>query len=176
MGMYSHLDIKNRKGNFLNIGAGNEPLSGWINIDVDRTLPDIDIYADMSVIYKYFKPCSLEKIRAHNVLCYYHRSRIPDLLKSWNSILIDNGEIEITVPDFLNTLHHILYSNKNDEEMIEIFCGKQTNTYNVVHAYFTPTTIKKTLFDTGFGKVSITTESNGLMLVSARKVRHESTE
>ncbi len=85
----------------LNLGCGNEKLSGWTGIDIVNA-PNVDIVAPIEKLP--FKDSSATSARAWNVL-----EHVPDLNKVLHEVwrvLKPNGEFIISVPHWSGWLAH----------------------------------------------------------------------
>lgn len=169
--MYKAVTLsENRKHNRINMGCGNKPRRGWINVDIDRTLPNVDLNVDINSIYRYFKLGTVDRIMANDVLQYFYLDKIKHILASWNRIMVIEGTLILKVPDLYTTLHNILTDVSDDEEKIRILFGRQSNKYNVVGCMFTPNMIENLLIEVGFETTELTTDKQGGLFVVAKKV------
>lgn len=69
-----------------NIGAGNHPLEGFVNLDMGD---DITLTGKRA-----------ELIYTSHFLEYFDKTEVLNLLKCWYFALADGGELYISVPDF----------------------------------------------------------------------------
>jgi predicted SAM-dependent methyltransferase len=83
----------------LNVGAGECPLPGFINID-ERNVPGCTDILDNGMFLRRFKPNSVTEIYACAILEHWSRHLYHIALKRWYEILEPNGILRISVPDF----------------------------------------------------------------------------
>lgn len=105
--------IKNQKGLLkLNLGAGNNPIEGWINADImpkDWNVLYIDIRKKMP-----FKNNTLDYIVSEHLIEHLLREDGKKMLKECFRILKKGGKIRISTPDIIFIAS--LYNKNNDNE------------------------------------------------------------
>lgn len=79
----------------LNVGCGDYPLEGWVNVDV-RALPGVDVVSRAEALP--FADSSVTEIYAGHVL--EHLEYPLSALCHWHALLRPGGALWVTVPDF----------------------------------------------------------------------------
>jgi len=81
----------------LNLGCGDRPLKGYINIDNRPGVGDVneDVFTLPS-----FSPQSVEEIAASHVLEHASYDRTHAVLQRWHELLVPGGILHVAVPDF----------------------------------------------------------------------------
>lgn len=86
------------RGIKLHLGCGDYWLDGYINID-------INVYGGTDMLFDIrqglpFQPEVVEIIEAYEVLEHFNRDEAFNLLEDWKRVLIPEGKVKISVPDF----------------------------------------------------------------------------
>lgn len=135
----------------LHLGCGNNPLKGFINVDI-RDLPGVDFIDDVSKL-TYFTNETADLIYTAHVLEHIGRREYLDVLKRWFDILKPNGVLRISVPDFEAVVEH--YNEHKDLAILRGFLyGGQTYPENYHYCAWDFETIKKDLLSIGFKEVA----------------------
>jgi len=82
----------------LHLGCGKRYLKGFTHIDIDK-FSHVDHVTPMHQL-EMFTDNSVSTIYSSHALEYYDRDEIDELLLEWKRVLIPNGKVYITVPDF----------------------------------------------------------------------------
>lgn len=69
-----------------NIGAGDKPIEGWINIDIEA-----DVFRCLTLA---------DRIYTSHFLEYFDKTDVARLLSYWYSCMKDGALLQISVPDF----------------------------------------------------------------------------
>ena len=117
----------------LNVGAGEDCLGEYINIDI-RNLEEIDIISDLSKCNLPFLPKSVDEIKAIDVIEHFSHKTSIKVLKYLISLLKKGGLIFIQCPDVLK-LYEIL--KDNPRELIRRLYGDQDYPENTHKTGFT---------------------------------------
>jgi glycosyltransferase involved in cell wall biosynthesis len=83
----------------LNLGCGDEILSGYINCDIDSA--GADMMFDAAKIP--FPDNSIDEIRAYHLIEHFPFRKGLEVLKEWFRVLKPSGKLVLETPDFLNT-------------------------------------------------------------------------
>lgn len=102
----------------LNLGAGDIPLDGYINIDIKdgKKAYPLDDYADNSV----------DEIRASHILEHFGINEVFKVLQHWVSKLRAGGILKIAVPDF-GVIAKEYVDGKKPMNFAGYICGGQTD-------------------------------------------------
>ena len=93
----------------VNLGSGNEPLKGWVNVD-RRSVAGVDIVADVTMLP--FRDGSIDEVLASSLMEHF---RDPyEVLDSIHRVLAPSGSFTMRVPSpwsysgILDTTHYFL--------------------------------------------------------------------
>jgi len=87
----------------LNLGSGEHNKDGYINVD-HRFEPAGQLQGDAFSLTE-FEDNSIDEIRAYALLEHASQIRTLDILKLWHRKLKPGGLLNISVPDFVETLN-----------------------------------------------------------------------
>ncbi|MHB8360883.1 MAG: glycosyltransferase [Thermoplasmataceae archaeon] len=135
----------------LNLGCGEKPITGFINIDV-RSVPGVDLVCD--VFNKLpFDDNSVETIVSNHILEHINYNRTSKVLEEWYRVLDFGGEIRIRVPNLAYLGVRIAIKNflnlRIDDE-VRIVYGGQDYEGNTHFSGFTKSHILSTMREVGF--------------------------
>lgn len=86
----------------INVGSGQRPFKGWINVDTQaRWNPDVQCDFGSPGAAHLFKDNSAEYIVLHHVAEHYNCGEIDPVLRECHRILQPCGSVIITVPNML---------------------------------------------------------------------------
>lgn len=104
----------------INLGSGNEPLTGWINVD-RRLIPGVNVAADVTKLP--FQPGAVGHIIASSVLEHFLDPY--EVLDQVHMLLCPDGTLDVRVPSLwsqsglLDRTHHFLADSKLWREMLD---------------------------------------------------------
>ena len=84
----------------LNLGSGDRPLPGFVNVDVLPDARGVDVVADISE-HLPFEDCSASVVYATHLLEHFPHARTVDILREWRRVLEPGGQLLVAVPDLL---------------------------------------------------------------------------
>ena len=84
----------------VNLGSGDRPLPGFVNVDALPTAQGVDIVADITEDLP-FEDCSASIVYASHLLEHFPHARSVDILREWRRILEPDGQLLLAVPDLL---------------------------------------------------------------------------
>jgi len=84
----------------VNLGSGDRPLPGFVNVDALPEAPGVDVVADISARLP-FEDCSASIVYASHLLEHFPHARSVDILREWRRILEPGGRLLVAVPDLL---------------------------------------------------------------------------
>jgi predicted SAM-dependent methyltransferase len=82
----------------INLGSGDRPIPGFVNVDALPEAPQVDVVADLTQRLPFDDECA-ELIYASHVLEHFETAAIPPLLADCARVLSPNGKLLIAVPD-----------------------------------------------------------------------------
>ena len=135
----------------LNLGCGNYPMKGFVNVDQFENVKP-DLMADATDLP--YNPDSIDEIYCGHMFEHLSCDEGQEALRHWLSILKPGGEIRIVVPDF-DELVKLYLDNPTPEEMkhfndLYIYSYVQESP----HRYFYSAALLKMAMETaGFKKV-----------------------
>jgi SAM-dependent methyltransferase len=84
----------------VNLGSGDRPLPGFVNVDILPTAPGVDVVTDISE-HLPFEDCSASLVYASHLLEHFPHARSVDILREWRRVLEPGGTLLVAVPDLL---------------------------------------------------------------------------
>jgi hypothetical protein len=149
----SKLDAARNSGNiFLNLGCGQIPLDGYINIDF-RELPGVDIVADVGHLP--IDIGSVTEISSFHVLEHFPQEQLRRLLPYWRSLLRSAGRFRAVVPDGEAMLNHYRAGTYTFEDFRMVLFGAQEYEGDFHFNMFTPDTLVRLMTEAGFSEITI---------------------
>lgn len=140
----------------LNLGSGQIPLNGYINIDA-RDLPGVDIVTDAGNLP--FENGSIEEIVSFHVLEHFPEERLRRLLPYWRSLLRSGGTFRAVVPDGEAMLSRYAAGSYPFEHFRTVLFGAQEYEGDCHFNMFTPDSLYTMLKDTGFQDIKVPTKA-----------------
>lgn len=90
---------------WINIGCGIKYWDGWINADISKTRPKLDMVFDARVLP--FKDNSADVIAAIHVIEHFFLHEAKDMLKEWQRVLKPGGLLILELPCMDKVFHYI---------------------------------------------------------------------
>ena len=87
----------------LNLGCGNKPLAGFVNHDVTKHRPEIDVVHDLNELPWPFEDESFERVAAISVLEHLRQTLLVSMDEIWR-ILKPDGVAVIKLPHWKHTI------------------------------------------------------------------------
>jgi predicted SAM-dependent methyltransferase len=84
----------------VNLGSGDRPLPGFVNVDVLPTARGVDVVADISE-HLPFEDRSASVVYASHLLEHFPHAQSVHILREWRRILEPGGQLLVAVPDLL---------------------------------------------------------------------------
>ena len=126
----------------LNLGAGDIPIDGYINIDRKTGQEAYPLaYEDGSV----------DEIRASHILEHFGLHEIKDVISNWVDKLKPGGLLKVAVPDFNKIIEGY---KKGDAATVLYACGGQTDENDYHKSLFEINLLTKMFEDAGLGEIS----------------------
>ena len=136
----------------LNLGCGDLPLAGYLNVD-PRDLPGVDIVAavdDLPVA-----PGSVAEIFSVHLLGQFRQEALLRLLPYWRSLLRPAGLFRAIVPDGSAMVAGLADGSYPFEEFRLALFGAPDGTGDVLRNLFTPDSLRHLLAEAGFTEIEI---------------------
>ncbi len=141
----------------LHLGCGDIKIPGFINIDIDKSLPAVDVVDNIRELNRFNKNCA-SIIYACHVLEHFPSSEILSILRRWHDILEPGGELRISVPDidrivdiYKKNMQHFL--TPPHTPWIGLIYGGQSDEYDFHKTGFNFTYLKYLLYEAGFTEI-----------------------
>jgi predicted SAM-dependent methyltransferase len=146
----------------LNIGAGDKPMKGYLNVD-RRELPGIDITADVKALP--FEKSEVAEIRAEHLLEHFPVEEVRRaVLPHWVSLLRDGGRLVVTVPDAEAMLDDYHAKTMSFEDLRQVTFGAQDYEGDFHYTMFSVDELSALLKEVGLSEVTVKAraQKNGL--------------
>ena len=138
----------------LNIGCGDVPMKGYVNIDLHVDSADVK----MNALKLEYADNSVDEIYSSHLLEHFGKREVPIALKEWHRVLKNGGTLSLNLPNLEWCLKNWL--SKPEEEKfglaLDMIYGLQTNDGEYHKTGFTRAYLKQLLQDAGFSNISIT--------------------
>ena len=82
----------------INLGSGERPLEGWVNVDALPDAPGVDVVTDVTEALP-FESGSADALYASHLLEHVSSEDVPRVLAEWRRVLRPGGVLMIAVPD-----------------------------------------------------------------------------
>jgi hypothetical protein len=156
----------------LNLGCGQIPLEGFINVDA-RELDGVDVVADVHALP--FEAASLAAIRSAHLIEHFPAEELKrTLLPYWFSLLRPGGEFSAIVPDAETMLAEYAAGRFSFDDLRQATYGGQDYEGNFHFNMFSRVSVCESLREVGFEDVNVVAvgRRNGIcyeMEIHARK-------
>ncbi|WP_067616591.1 class I SAM-dependent methyltransferase [Dissulfuribacter thermophilus] len=134
----------------LHIGCGKKYLPGYKHLDI-IDYDHVDYVCDAKRL-KMIDDETVSEIYACHILEHFKRNEVLEVLKEWHRVLVPNGLIRISVPDFEAIVAEYLV-NGDLNRLQGLLFGGQTYDYNFHHVAFDFTSLKSLLNEAGFYEI-----------------------
>ena len=140
----------------LNLGSGERPLPGFVNVDTLADAPGVDVVADVTQRLP-FDDGSAELIYAVHLLEHVATDRVPEVLADWRRVLRPGGVLMVAVPD-LDAIARILVDRAGwftppHNPWLGAIYGGQKDEWDFHKTGFTAPWLAHLLENAGFGEV-----------------------
>ena len=122
----------------LNIGSGGRPLKGFINIDCDPNVSDVDCLLDITPVQPWhdktfpYTGClpwgdnTVDEIIAWHILEHFSYHHADLVVRDWVRVLKPGGRIEIAFPDLDSLAQGLIDKTTSYLRVIQLLYGGQT--------------------------------------------------
>jgi predicted SAM-dependent methyltransferase len=140
----------------LNLGSGERPLPGFVNVDTLADAPHVDVVADVTQPLPFEDGCA-ELIYAVHLLEHVATERVPAVLADWRRVLRPGGVLMLAVPD-LDAIARILMERSGwftppHAPWLGAIYGGQKDEWDFHKTGFTAPWLAYLLSNAGFGEV-----------------------
>ena len=137
----------------LNLGCGNIPLAGYLNVD-RRSLPGVDIVAEVDELP--FELEEVDKIFSAHLLEHFPKEQLRrELLPYFFNLLKEGGEFHAVVPDAEAMIREYSSGHYSYDDMREVLYGAQDYDGDFHFNMFTPLELNDLLVEAGFINVTV---------------------
>lgn len=112
----------------IDVGGGNNPQPGFLNVDLDN--PRADIQADMGKLP--FPDASVDVIFSSHALEHVSKFEVVPVLREWRRVMKPSGRIIIRVPNLVWCVKRWLQTQGDGWDMALIF-GSQSQDGQTIH-------------------------------------------
>ena len=140
----------------INVGSGDHPLPGFVNVDALPDARGVDVVADISQRLP-FDDGAAEMLYASHLLEHFAYDDVPRLLADWRRVLRDGGVLLIAVPD-LDVIARMLVERRGwftppHNPWLGAIYGGQKDQWDFHKTGFTDVWLAHLLVEAGFGAV-----------------------
>jgi len=159
---YSRLVGSMEGGLLVNLGCGEKPLPGYVNVDF-RRLPGVDVVADIRRLP--FDPASVAELSSSHLVEHFRTHHFATvILPYWCSLLRRKGRIRIVCPNAEELINRAGAGQMPLEDFRTTMFGLQDYSGDDHLSMYSPALLKSLLKGAGFGQIKIIEEArqNGL--------------
>lgn len=141
----------------INLGSGERPIPGFVNVDALEDSSGVDVVADIGERLP-FKSGAADLIYASHVLEHFPTADVPSLLAEWKRVLRPGGQLLVAVPD-LNAIATMLVERRRGwftpphEPWLGAIYGGQKDQYDFHKTGFTAPWLAHLMREAGFGEI-----------------------
>ena len=136
-----------------NLGCGEKPLSGYINIDIQE-LPDVDVVADVRRMP--FESGTVVELASFHLAEHFREHHFRKrVLPYWRDLLVEDGVLRIVCPNWRAMLERLNEGKMSLADFTLITFGAQDYAGDDHFAMYTPETLSALLEDTGFRDIEV---------------------
>jgi predicted SAM-dependent methyltransferase len=148
----------------LNLGSGETPIPGFVNVDALEQAPGVDVVADISERLP-FDDGAADLVYASHLLEHFPTDAVPGLLAEWRRVLRPGGTLLVAVPD-LEAVASIIVERRPGwftpphGPWLGVIYGGQKDEYDFHKTGFTAAWLAHLLREAGFGEIERATRFN----------------
>lgn len=146
----------------LNLGAGEKPLSGYVNVDF-RPLPGVEVVADVRRLP--FEAGTVDEIASAHLVEHFRQNHLARvILPYWRSLLVPDGVLRIICPNWDVMIQQLSCGQLTMGEFKQVTFGLQDYAGDDHFAMYTPESLMTVLEEAGFDRFDVlaTDRQNGL--------------
>ncbi len=153
----------------INVGSGEYPKEGYVNID--KYWVQADIIAD--AISLPYKDGEVDEVLSTHMLEHFNKYEVKKALEEWYRVLTVGGKLDVEVPDFEANIKNWLETKDKTGFAMDTIFGLQTRPGEEHKFGFTKQILQDLLLDVGFSDINIqstyTHAQNGIRAVAYKK-------
>jgi predicted SAM-dependent methyltransferase len=131
----------------LNIGCGNKPKEGFINIDIAGR--KADVIADCTELP--FKDRTIDVIESYHLIEHLTKDKAEQSLIHWHALLKKDGKLVIECPDMVEVFLNYLGAREEDEEeFLYSVYGRHRYKYDIHYWGYSKKSLTRLLHNIGF--------------------------
>tara|TARA_B100000674_G_scaffold499410_1_gene545140 strand:+ start:6342 stop:6869 length:528 start_codon:yes stop_codon:yes gene_type:complete len=134
----------------LHLGCGEKHIDGFVNID-SRDGPNVDLVCDINHLH--YHPSSVDTIYMCHSLEHIPMLEVVSTLKRLNSLLVPDGRLYISVPDFEVLASLYLSRRVTLSSIVRAIHGGQEYPGNTHYMSYDHSILSSTLLSCGFSSV-----------------------
>lgn len=132
----------------LHLGCGTRRLPGFTHVDT-RSEVHPDVVADASNLSQ-FGDNTVDLVYACHVLEHFGRGETLPVLREWNRVLVPNGTLRLSVPDFSEIARQYVENGLSIWRLRGFLMGRQNYPSNTHHTVFDREFLGWMLTESGF--------------------------
>jgi predicted SAM-dependent methyltransferase len=130
----------------LNVGSGEYPVEGYVNID--KYYDKADVKAD--ALHLPYENESVQEVLSSHLLEHFNKFEVKSALMEWYRVLKYGGKLVLEVPDFESIVQHWLDTDDKLGFAMDTIFGLQTRDGEEHKIGFTKDILRDLLLDVGF--------------------------
>ena len=140
----------------LNLGSGETPIPGFVNVDALETARGVDVVADIGERLP-FDDDAADLVYASHLLEHFPTAEVPHMLAEWRRVLRPGGLLLVAVPD-LEVIATMLLGRPGwftppNSPWLGALYGGQKDEYDFHKTGFTAAWLAHLLREAGFGEI-----------------------
>jgi hypothetical protein len=137
----------------INLGCGEQPWEGWINVDY-REMPGVDIVADVRRLP--IEPGSADEIASAHLFEHFREHQLRTrIVPYWLSLLRHGGRLRIICPNWEAMLARLNAGTMSLADFKLVTFGAQDYVGDDHFSMFTPGTLSDLLTECGFNRIEV---------------------
>jgi hypothetical protein len=150
---YQRLLASMPDGPRVNLGSGERPWDGWINVDY-REMPGVEVVADARRLP--FEPGSVDELASSHLVEHFREHQLRTLVvPHWRSLLRPGGRLRIVCPNWEAMLARLDAGTMSLSEFKQVTFGGQDYLGDDHFAMYTPKTLSDLLGACGFDRIEV---------------------
>ena len=137
----------------LNLGCGEKPLPGYVNVDL-RALPDVDVVADIRRLP--YGPGEVDEISSEHLVEHFRQHQLETvILPYWHSLLREGGALKVVCPNSEAMLKRVNSGDMTFAEFRTVTFGLQDYEGDDHFAMYSPDSLAEVIRRAGFEDVEV---------------------
>jgi len=141
----------------VNIGCGNKPFKGFLNVDNRTDLENVEYPGIDGANLTCFEDNSVDYVYACHILEHIPRGGTFAALKEWNRVLNLGGMLRISVPDWDATVKYYQKTGDLENVLNWLYGGREEEVKNEFShkRIFNLANLRSLLYEAGFKRIEI---------------------